>query len=1009
MLSFAGISQESRQYSFTHFSTVNGLAANFVNNIVQDDRGYMWLATINGLQRYDGNNFLTFSHDPDNSNSIPAENVYFVFKDHKGRLWIATIDNSIGIFDTENFQYHKVEVEWVGTPPYFFHKGLVELSDGTLLLYAAAYGECTYNEQSGKFEQNSKILPAPPNWRKNSISEDTFTHRIWMACDSGVAVYNPKTKTLSYRGHNVEDDPLIAKIGHERNFYYFNTDRLGRYFFHNWPNDRPGPRWMFYNRKTNAFGDYYLGEYMPIGYFEIGGVYSQRSGRLWLHGASFLAQFTEGAKKPFLQVQNEYKDEQSIKFDRLLTIFEDNQSNLWLSTENGVFVFNPDAQFFSSFSLLHPEEKRNYDLSAISALEMKNGHLWVGSWSGGIYYYDENLNAVPIPKYMEKYQAPYSFWSMLQDNRNDDVWLGLQGGSIVRANPLKETSEMFAAPIFNGRTVRQLAEDHDGNIWIGTQNGTIIKWDRKAAKNDITKGYTKIIQTGMIMKIVVDKDGYIWVAGMSYGVFKIDPVTGKVLARFHRQATDGKTLWNDSPHDLFIYNDSMMMVCNDALTIINMNSNKVQHVTTKEGLPSNTTRCVQRDAKGNFWIGMLNGIVRMNLEKQVFTYYDRRDGIVYDNFISAGAYSMRDGRIVFTTEHNFLAFDPAKVIRTNAPNNVQITDFKLGNKALRVDSLRKLDEVKLRYDNTSILFEFNDLNFVKQNKIRYFYKLDGIDKDWVIAEDNHQAVYTWLPPGDYVFKVNCQNGDGIWSKDITTMKIHVSHPFWRAWWFYGILVLVAAAILYGIDRERIQRMRSMQQMRSQIAGNLHQEINTTLNSISLLSEMAKMKADKDLARSKEYIDKIGEKSQNMIIAMDDILWSIQPENDNMEKTILRIEEFADALRNRYGTAIELQVDKRARNLQLDMKTRHEFFLIFKEALKTLVQLAGAKEVLIYLDFSINKLALKTQAPGALLDSEDLQIEKSLQEMEKRASLIGAVLDVQADARASNIILLLPVA
>jgi signal transduction histidine kinase len=237
----------------------------------------------------------------------------------------------------------------------------------------------------------------------------------------------------------------------------------------------------------------------------------------------------------------------------------------------------------------------------------------------------------------------------------------------------------------------------------------------------------------------------------------------------------------------------------------------------------------------------------------------------------------------------------------------------------------------------------------------------------------------------------------------------VSHPFWRAWWFYGILVLVAAAILYGIDRERIQRMRSMQQMRSQIAGNLHQEINTTLNSISLLSEMAKMKADKDLARSKEYIDKIGEKSQNMIIAMDDILWSIQPENDNMEKTILRIEEFADALRNRYGTAIELQVDKRARNLQLDMKTRHEFFLIFKEALKTLVQLAGAKEVLIYLDFSINKLALKTQAPGALLDSEDLQIEKSLQEMEKRASLIGAVLDVQADARASNIILLLPVA
>jgi len=236
----------------------------------------------------------------------------------------------------------------------------------------------------------------------------------------------------------------------------------------------------------------------------------------------------------------------------------------------------------------------------------------------------------------------------------------------------------------------------------------------------------------------------------------------------------------------------------------------------------------------------------------------------------------------------------------------------------------------------------------------------------------------------------------------------VSSPFWKTWWFYGFLVLLAAAILYGIDRERVKRMRSMQQMRSQIAGNLHQEINTTLNSINLLSEMAKMKADKDLDRSKEYIDQIGEKSQNMMIAMDDILWSIQPENDSMDKTILRIEEFADALRNRYGTDIELQVDKKARSIELDMKTRHEFFLIFKEALRTFVQHAGARQVLIYLDHSGTKLALKIQAPETVLESTNLQVEKGITEMEKRASLIGALLDIQSDARTSNIILLLPV-
>ena len=1007
-ISLMGMAQESRQYSFTHFSSINGLAANHVNNVVQDNRGYIWLATINGLQRYDGNNFLTFTHDPDNPNSIPAENVVYIFNDKKGRLWILTIDNKVGLFDTEKFIYQEVKVNWQGTPTYYFVKGLNEMSDGSLVIFTPDYGIYVWDEQKHEFIFQPDFMPSPPGWRKNAFAEDSRGQLIVMACDSGMAVYNKSTGHLNYRGHNIDHDSLIAKVEKEINFYYVHIDRTGRFFFGSWPSNRPGPRLMYYNPKNDGFGDYYIGNFMAIGYFEIGGVFSQSNGRPWVYGASFLAQFLENDKRPFVEVQNEYKDEQSIKFDRLHSIFEDNQHNLWLCSDNGVFLFNPDAQFFNSYRLLHIGEKRSIDVSAIAALHMKNNQIWVSSWGEGVYYFDENLNALPIPKYMAKYRAFWSMWSMAQDKTNDDVWMGVQGGTILRCNPVKETSEVASPAIFDHRTIRHLAQDDDGNMWLGTQNGMVLKWDRKAAGNDISKGYTKIMQTGMVMKMLMDKEGYLWVACMAYGVYKIDTRTGKIVERFHKLASDGKTLFTDSPHDLFIYNDSMMMVPGDAINLINMRTNKSEFISTKEGLPSNTARSVQRDSKGNFWIGMLNGMVRMNLEKRIFTYYDRRDGIVFDNFTSASAFKLPDGRLLFTTDHNFLAFDPNRVVTTNVPNNVQITDFRLANKPLLVDSLLKLDAIRLGYDNSSIMIEFNDLNFIRQNKIQYYYRLENIDKEWVVAEDNHQAVYTWLPPGDYVFKVNCQNGDGIWSKAITTLNIHVANPFWKTWWFYGMLVLLAAAILYGIDRERVKRMRSMQQMRSQIAGNLHQEINTTLNSINLLSEMAKMKADKDIDRSKEFIDQIGEKSQNMMIAMDDILWSIQPENDSMDKTILRIEEFADALRNRYGTHIELQVDKKARNIELDMKTRHEFFLIFKEALRTFVQHAGARRVLIYLDYSGTKLALKIQAPETVLENNGIQVEKGITEMEKRASLIGALLDIQTDARTSNIILLLPV-
>lgn len=1003
----SGEAQESRQYSFTHFSTVNGLSANLVNNLVQDDRGYIWLATSNGLQRYDGNNFLTFTRDPDNIHSIPSENVLFVYKDKKGRLWVATIDNKIGIFDTEKFIYYEAEVEWGSPPTYFFSKSLLELSDGKLILYTSLYGEYLWDETRQKFVSRQGLIPAPPNWKKFSIVEDSFTHRFWMACDSGLAVYNPGTKQLSYRNHNLENDPLIGKVENERNFYSVMVDRQGRYFFYNWPSDKAGPRYIFYNPKNGAFGNYYLGEYVPIGYFEIYGTFCQRNGRIWTYGAAFMTEFIEGDARPFRLIPNEFKNEQSIKFDRMQSIFEDNQNNLWLCTDNGVFLFNPDAQFFNAFNLLRPGEKRTNDIPAIAALHMKNNQIWVSSWGNGIYIFDESLNGLPLPPYLQQYQAAYSIWNMMQDKFNDDVWMGVQGGHVIRCNPARGSSEIATPDIFNRSTVRQMAEDNEGNLWFGTQNGMLIKWDRNAAGNDINKGYSKVTTTGMVMKLITDARGDVWMASMSFGVYRIDSKTGKVLERFHKLAPAGKQLWTDSPHDLFIHNDSMLIVPCDALNIINMNTNLVELISTKDGLPSNTARCVQRDSKGNFWVGMANGMLRMNIEKKIFAYYDRRDGIVFDHFNSAGAYALGDGRLVFTTDHNFLTFDPPKMLRIGMPNNVEITDFKLANKPLLMDSLKKLDQVKLAYDNTSILIEFNNLNFIKQNKIRYFYKLEGIDKDWITAEDNHQAVYTWLPPGDYIFKVNCQNGDGFWSNDITSLNIHVASPFWKTLWFYGILILIAAGILYGIDQERVKRMRSLQEMRSQIAGNLHQEINTTLSNINLLSEMAKIKADKNLDRSKEYIDQIGEKSHNMITAMDDILWSIQPENDSMEKTILRIEEFADALRNRYGTTIELQVDKRARNLQLDMKTRHEFFLIFKEALRTFVQYADAKEVLIYLDHSGSKLALKIQSRETVLDSEILQMEKSIAEMKKRALQIRAVLDIQTDARTSNIILLLP--
>jgi glucose-6-phosphate-specific signal transduction histidine kinase len=287
--------------------------------------------------------------------------------------------------------------------------------------------------------------------------------------------------------------------------------------------------------------------------------------------------------------------------------------------------------------------------------------------------------------------------------------------------------------------------------------------------------------------------------------------------------------------------------------------------------------------------------------------------------------------------------------------------------------------------------------------------MENLDKDWIRrATSQNQALYNYLPPGNYIFKVRADNGSNTYSKNISELRITVHPPFWKTWWFFCLLALLVATVIYWLDKERVNKLVALQNVRSEIAGNLHEDVNKTLNNINLLSEMARIKADKEIDRSKEYIDQISTKSHNMIIAMDDILWSIDPQNDTMEKSLLRMMEFADSLKNRHASSIEISIDKKVRSLNLDMKTRHEAFLIFKQALTMIVVYSSGKQTLIKIDLFKNKLAIRLHDQTGALDNNLAQIDETIKEMNSRAELIAADLDVQYDKNGIAVVLLVPV-
>jgi ligand-binding sensor domain-containing protein len=1001
--------QQAKQYAFTHFTSASGLPSNLVNSIAQDEEGFLWFATVNGLSRYDGYRFLNF-FSPANNPSLLFGNIGALYYDKKFNLWLVTADGKVGIFNTRNFTFQETPVD-VRKNDTYQPLSFLETHDGKFLMQEFMGYTYRFDEAAKRLVVDSTTIPYPKGWQRTRTVWDPYLKKYWMAADSGLALYNPVNKALSYRGHNAEHDEVIERFKDEILVLDVTVDSARNVNFHSWP----AMKWWFphlgsYNRQTGKAVTINLIDKLRMGYHEIVSYLVQRNGRMWVYGHPVLAEWLP-EKTAFVPVVNEYRNEQSIKYDYVRTLFEDGERNVWVATDNGLFFFNPDAQLFDNYGFLSPDGKETREYPATVLLQAQDSTIYVGCWGHQLFMYDKAFNPLPLPRRLLKgFGGNWSVWDIHQHSKTGKIWFVLQAGHIVVYDPKTGHARKIKDSVFRERTIRQVTEDREGNLWFGTQAGTVVKWNYAASNGDPASGYKVLFRPGLVYRLITDNKGYVWAATESgESLIKIDPAHDKVVQRFTNKAPAGRALLGPAVTDILQYSDSIMIAVTNGLNLINIYTGAIRHITTTNGLPSNTGLCIEKDDDGILWLGMSNGLCRINLQKNLFTVYDRRNGIVYDNFNIAGAHRLFSGKIAYTTDHNFMTFDPGKFeYSSSVPPDPDFSSFKVLDKPLSLDSLLTDGRVVLPYDKNSISLEFSVLSFLKQKQPDYSYILEDFDKDWRKTEGNNQAVYSYLPPGHYTFKVKAVNQDGVFSNAYAALDIIIQPPFWRTWWFYGLAALAAVAILYLIDKERQKRRRALQDVRTQIASDLHEEINITLNDINLLSEIAKIKADKDLDRSKDYIDQISTKSRTMIESMDDILWSIHPENDSMEKMLLRLHEFTDGVKKTAALEVELTVDKEVERLMLDMKTRHAFLLFYKDALAYVVQHSVCDTVYISLEYGKAKLALKLLAQCSQLDNPGAEAPRLEYQMQRHAHALNALLDIMGDRKSISIILQVPV-
>lgn len=1001
------LGQGARQYSFTHYSVSNGLAAYNTSHAIQDDQGYIWIGTVNGLQRFDGSRFLTFRHDPNNINSLPDNIIWQLLYDKQKNLWVVLGNGSIGIFDTRRFTFKKAGVITMYEKNLGAARWLVEGSNGKMLLSYTFREFITYNKVRNEFSPAYNSFSMPPGWKPTDIADDPIGNRWILSSDSGLAVYNRVTKQLSYRNHNEGKEPLIEKFGNLLYAGNYKVDSKGRLWFKTWP--PTGGCSIYCFDLVNGIAVIDKGSINEsIGrYNEPAGVFEQKDGTIWITGLQVFVRYDEKEKK-FISVYNGYLNDRSISYDGV-NLFEDREQNLWVTTSNnGLYVFNPSKELFTSIGHLSKITGEKGSGGPASFAHLKNGDLLVGYWGDGLYRYDKEMRNINLNINGIVEKNGWSAWSMYPLKDSNTICLVGQPAFIAFYDQAKNTMKRYEPAIFETRTIRQVVQDKFGNLWFGSQSRGVYKWSAAKGAKKFEDGLYKLnsIPNNKILKITTDSKGYVWIGSENTGVYKIDPSNDSIVEHLTDNGPASKKLLVNGA-DILEYNDSLVIIAGAGLNFYNTQTNTIRHITIADGLPTNVVVSLQKDKAGYLWIGMASGLCRMNIQKGTFTQYNRNDGIANDNFDISTDYQLPDGRMLFGSSSDFVVFNPMDVRTTAAPPEVNITEFRVQNNSLSVDSLLNLNEIVLQANDNSIAISYSILSYFNETKPVYYYMLEDIDKDWKKGNDLNQAIYSYLPAGTYTFKIKAVNADAVSSKKITTVRIRISPPFWKSWWFYGLLTITCIVIFYLADRERLLRFKSNQKLRTDIALNLHHDVNTALGNINLLSEMARMKADKDIVRAKELIEQISNKSNDMIIAMDDILWVIDPANDSMEKTLMRMSEFIDALRNRHEAEIEMHVDEKVKSLKLGMKSRHGFFLIFKSALRCMVQYSGARQVLINIDLQHDRLCLKMHGATSIKNTDNNTL-KCMEEMQLHANNINAELDMQNEKGGGNILLLMPV-
>jgi two-component sensor histidine kinase len=552
---------------------------------------------------------------------------------------------------------------------------------------------------------------------------------------------------------------------------------------------------------------------------------------------------------------------------------------------------------------------------------------------------------------------------------------------------------------------------------MGTNNNIIVKWTRATNRfKQIITSTDKKYKPEWVLRILPGYENDLWITTTGAGLLRIDLATDKIAEQF-LPGNNPQSIGSYYVVDILALNAGTYAIATESgIDLFDWRKKTFSHITEQDGMPSTGIYSMMKDDRENLWYTSVEGLSKIHLPDKRIKNFGARDGITSEDYQSEADYKyanvarVKNNTIVFGNPRGFVSFNPAVLDETIVPADVVITGFTIFSKSLSVDSLfAKNKTVRLTYAQNYITIQYASLKNVFNYHPEYYYMLEGFDKDWIKGTGSHEAIYTYLPGGNYTFKIKCISVDGISSKNSTSFSIHVTPPFYRAWWFYKLIPLFVFSSVYFIYRQRINKLLAVEKVRTKVARDLHDDMGSVLSTINILSTMAKTKVAEDPVKTSEYIGKISDNSQRMMEAMDDIVWSIKPTNDSMQKITARMREFATGILEAKEIELDFKVNEKVNDVKLNMEARRDFFLIFKEAVNNVAKYSCCSKCSIHITLQQHRLILDVYDNGIGFDVNKADSGNGLSNMQKRAEALKGRVSIQSkQGEGTQVTLNLPV-